>query len=122
MIAVLALIALSGAPPAIDTAAVCRNAQAAAMSDDRQAAYDSCVRDEQDARDKLKNRWAHYTAAARGTCIADGGVAQSYVELWTCLEMQPGGSLSLQSGDREAIPPPGSPPLPPHAQPKGTGR
>jgi hypothetical protein len=122
MIAVLALIALSGAPPAVDTAAVCNSARAAAMSEDRQAAYDSCVRDEQDARDKLKTRWTHYSAAARGTCIADGGVAQSYVELWTCLEMQPGGSLSLQSADRVAAPPPGAAPLPPHAQPRGTGR
>ena len=121
MIAALVLIALAGAPPAIDTATICKHAQAAALPEDRQAAYDSCVRDEQDARDKLKAKWAHYTASARSTCVGDGGVAQSYVELWTCLEMQPGGSLSLRSSDRELIPPPGSPRLPPHAQPRGTG-
>ena len=28
----------------------------------------------------------------------------SNVELWTCLEMQPGGSLSLQSSDNAAVP------------------
>ena len=32
--------------------------------------------------------------------------------------MQPGGSLSLQSGDEEAVPASGLSPLPPHAQPR----
>jgi hypothetical protein len=121
MIAALALIALTSAPPAIDMAAICKDAQATVLPEDRQAAYDGCVLDEQNARDKLKAKWGHYSAAARSACVGDGGVAQSYVELWTCLEMQPGGSLSLQSSDREPISPPGSPPLPPHAQPRGTG-
>lgn len=103
MIATLMLIALSGAPPAIDPGKICKDAQSAVTSEDAKAATDSCVRDEVAARDKLKARWSHYSASARAACREDGaGVAPSYVEMWTCLEMQPGGSLSLQSSDSAA--------------------
>ncbi len=119
MIAALVLIALSGAPPSVDAAQVCRDAQSAALPEDTKVAFDSCVRDELAARDKLAARWPHYSASARSACLGDGGgVAASNVELWTCLEMQPGGSLSLQSGDEEAVPASGLSPLPPHAQPR----
>ena len=71
------------------------------------------MRDEQAARDKLTARWSHYSATARSACLGDGGgVAPSYVELWTCLEMQPGGSLSLQSGGDADAPAAGSSPTP----------
>jgi hypothetical protein len=105
MILALMLVALSGAPPAVDAAKVCRDAQASALPEDAKVAFDSCVRDEQAARDKLVGRWSHYSAVARSACLGDGGgVGLSNVELWTCLEMQPGGSLSLQSGDNAAVP------------------
>ena len=119
MIAVLMLVALAGAPPAVDAAKVCRDAQSTALPEDAKVAFDSCVRDEQAARDKLAGRWPHYSAAARSACVGDGGgVGLSNVELWTCLEMQPGGSLSLQSSDNAAAPAANPSPLPPHAQPK----
>ena len=119
MIAALVLIALAGAPPAVDAAKVCSDAQASALPEDAKVAFDSCVRDEQATREKLAARWPHYSAAARSACLGDGGgVAASNVELWTCLEMQPGGSLSLQSGDEDAVPASGLSPLPPHAQPR----
>jgi len=103
MIAVLVLIALSGAPPAVDAARVCKDAQSAALPEDTKVAFDSCVRDEQATREKLVARWPHYSAVARSACVGDGGgVGLSNVELWTCLEMQPGGSLSLQSSDNPA--------------------
>ncbi|MGD0641939.1 MAG: hypothetical protein ABSC22_14425 [Roseiarcus sp.] len=78
MTAIILLIALAGAPPAIDLASICRSAQAAALPEDKAAAYDS------------------YSPAAQAACAGSGGVTLSYVELLTCLEMQPGGSLSLQ--------------------------
>jgi len=116
MIAVLVLIALAGAPPAVDAAKVCRDAQATALPEDAKVAFDSCVRDEQAARDKLAARWSHYSAVARSACIFEGGgVAPSNVELWTCLEMQPGGSLSLQNSSDSAA---GAPPATPRAQSK----
>ena len=113
MFAALVLIALSGVPPAVDMKLVCKDAQASALPEDAKVAYDSCVRDEQEARDKLGKRWTAYSASARSACLGDGGgVPASYVELWTCLEMQPGGSLSLRS-DADA-----SPPLPTMITPK----
>ena len=119
MILALMLIALSGAPPAIDPDRICRNAHSAVTDEDAKAATDSCVRDEVAARDRLKAHWPHYSATARAACREDGvGVAPSYVEMWTCLEMQPGGSLSLQSGDNAAAPTANPSPLPPHAQPR----
>jgi len=119
MIAAVVLIALAGAPPPIDAARVCKDAQASALPEDMKVAFESCVRDETAARDKLNDRWRHYSAAARAACVGPGGgVATSNVELWTCLEMQPGGSLSLQSSDNDAVPAPGAT-LSPHAQPRG---
>ena len=118
MIAVLMLIALAGAPPAVDATKVCHDAQASALPEDAKVAFDSCVRDEQAARDKLSARWSKYSAVARSACIFEGGgVAASNVELWTCLEMQPGGSLSLKSGDNSAAPASSPSPLPPRAKP-----
>jgi len=118
MFAVLMLIALAGAPPTVDAAKICRDAQATALQEDAKIAFDSCVRDEQATRDKLTARWPHYSAAARSACVGDGGgVGLSNVELWTCLEMQPGGSLSLQSSDSAAAPGAAPARLPPHAQP-----
>lgn len=130
MIAALMLIALSGAPPAIDPGKICRNAHSAVTPDDAKAATESCVRDEVAARDKLKGRWSHYSATARAACREDGaGVAASYVEMWTCLEMQPGGSLSLTASNPAGTdskllpatgPATGSSVLPGAANPSGT--
>jgi hypothetical protein len=83
---------------------VCRDAQVAAMPESRSIAYDSCVRDERSAYDKLQQGWSNYSAAARETCAEPGdGVPFSYVELLTCLEMQPGGSLTVQGPAPDGI-------------------
>ncbi|MGO4870743.1 MAG: hypothetical protein ACLPGW_09050 [Roseiarcus sp.] len=102
MIPIALLIALAGAPPSVSLASICQSAQAAALPEDKKAAYDSCVRDENDALDRLRAKWAHYSAAARAACVGSDAVTLSYVELLTCLEMQPGGSLSLQGADDAA--------------------
>ncbi|HVY01036.1 MAG TPA: hypothetical protein VHA55_14720 [Pseudorhodoplanes sp.] len=50
---------------------------------------ESCMRDENDARDQLRKQWSGYPAGDKSRCIAstsDGGVP-SYVELLTCLEI-----------------------------------
>ena len=90
------LVALAGGMPVFDIEGVCRSARSAALPEDQAAAYDSCVRDEQQSRDKLNQVWPKYSAAARSACSEEGGFSLSYVELWTCLEMQPGGSLSVE--------------------------
>jgi len=50
---------------------------------------ESCIKDENEARDQLRSHWSEYPSADKGWCTGstkDGGVA-SYVELLTCLEM-----------------------------------
>ena len=97
MSAVFLLIALASAVPSVDIQTTCRSARDAALPEDRAGAYDSCVRDEQAARDQLKTKWTQYSATAHAACSETGGFSFSYVELRTCLEMQPGGSLSMQN-------------------------
>ena len=105
MIAVLAPIALAGALPAVDAAKVCRDAQASAL-------HRGCARSPSTvacatSRRRAKNwrRAGHIIGRRAPACLGDGGgVALSNVELWTCLQMQPGGSLSLQSSDRDVAP------------------
>jgi hypothetical protein len=72
----------------------CRDAEATIDRELRSSAYEACVRDERTAFEQLRQRWAHYSAEARATCIwPDNEV--SYVALQTCLEMQPGGNLAV---------------------------
>jgi len=49
----------------------------------------ACKRDEEQARDKVKQGWADFSANDRAHCVrmsTEGG-APSYVELLTCLEL-----------------------------------
>jgi hypothetical protein len=50
---------------------------------------DSCLRDEQTARDKLQEEWGTFSAAERDRCtsLSHRGGSPSYVELLTCLEL-----------------------------------
>jgi len=50
--------------------------------------YDSCVRQEVAAKDKVAKEWKGYTVEALNDCIpATRDPANSYVELMTCFEM-----------------------------------
>ncbi len=107
MSTVIFLIALAISLPTINIETTCRSARAAALPEDQSAAYDSCMRDEQDARERLRGSWTKYSADAHAACNEEGGFSLSYVELLTCLEMQPGGSLSIEgsgSGPQRKLP------------------
>ncbi len=85
--------------PTANVESKCRDAQATIDPELRSSAYEACVRDERSAFEQLRQRWAHYPAEARATCVwPDSGVSLSYVALQTCLEMQPGGSLAVGVG------------------------
>ncbi len=81
----LLLMAMAAAMPATDPALICQPARSAALPEDKAGAYQSCLRDEQAARDQLRRRWGQFSAAARGVCAQPAGVAQSYVFLRNCL-------------------------------------
>jgi hypothetical protein len=99
---VIFLIALASSLPTIDIEGTCRSARTAALPEDQSAAYDSCMRDEKEAMEKLRSNWTKYSADAHAACAETGGFSLSYVELLTCLEMQPGGSLSIQPSGPDA--------------------
>jgi hypothetical protein len=96
MSAIFLLIALASSVPSANIQATCRSAREAALPEDRSGAYDSCVRSEEAAKQKLQGKWKQYSLAAHAACSETGGFSFSYVELQVCLEMQPGGSLSMQ--------------------------
>ncbi|MGD0723387.1 MAG: hypothetical protein ABR970_20330 [Roseiarcus sp.] len=93
MIAVLVLAALAALPPTTDPQRICQGAREAALPEERAGAFQSCVHDEESARDELKRRWTTFTAEARTTCAEPKGLEASYVEMLTCLEMESGANF-----------------------------
>lgn len=81
--------ALAGADavPKFDTARSCK-AETAGNAGIGET-MESCLRDEQQARDELASQWSSFASTDKSTCIretsSDG--LPSYVELQTCLEM-----------------------------------
>ena len=88
--------------PTANIESECRDAQAAIDPELRSSAYEACVRDERAAFQQLRQRWPHYSAEARVTCVwPDSEV--SYVALQTCLEMQPGGNLAVRGAGSDGL-------------------
>jgi hypothetical protein len=90
-IALLALPDLASAKPdgvpRFDVVRSCKEAQAY-TGDNKNLTYRSCIKDENDAREQLARKWAHFKPGDRKDCIAQGAApVPSYVELLTCLEM-----------------------------------
>jgi hypothetical protein len=73
--------------PRFDVARSCKDAQAY-VGDDKNLAYRGCMKDENDARAQLVQKWTHFKPGDRSDCVAQGAApVPSYVELLTCLEM-----------------------------------
>ena len=70
--------------PKFDVATSCRGA-----ADKDKNALESCLADEQKARDSVAEQWAQFAPADRTRCAQNAGLTgfQSYVQLLTCLEM-----------------------------------
>jgi hypothetical protein len=54
------LIALAAAIPTVDPHKTCRAAESEAVGGDQKSAYESCVRDEQAARDQINVEWGSF--------------------------------------------------------------
>jgi hypothetical protein len=93
--AAFAVVALTDSPPTANIERICGNARSAALPESKSSAYETCIHDERLSLEQLRQRWTSYPAGARATCVEPPGVPISYVELQTCLEMQPGGSLII---------------------------
>jgi hypothetical protein len=99
---VFLLIALAAFAPTTSLDNVCQGARIGLPPEDQARAVDVCVQDERTAREELQRKWARYSADMRETCAEPAGVTFSYVELLTCLEMQPGSDFTDSSISRMA--------------------
>jgi hypothetical protein len=84
--------------PTANIESMCRDEQLAATApESKKEAFQACVNDERKAFDELRQKWARYPTNARATCAQPDGMSISYVELQTCLEMQPGGPFDASA-------------------------
>jgi hypothetical protein len=90
--------------PTANIESMCQDEQLAATPESEAAAFQSCVKDERKAFDELRRKWARSPTEARVACATPAGAPILYVELQTCLDMQPGGSLDKEFGPRETGP------------------
>ena len=87
MLPLLLVTIIAGTIPPYNVDGSCR-ADTEAAGDP--SAYQSCVKDEEAAKQAVARKWSSYSTAARQICTSEqDGVSQhSYVELMTCFEMQ----------------------------------
>ena len=77
--------------PTIDLPSNCHAQQKAIPpSPDRAGIYDTCMRGEQEARDRLTKQWTTVPTAVRATCAEVGRMGGSYVEMDVCIEIDMG--------------------------------
>jgi hypothetical protein len=76
-------------PPTIDIQKTCRESSTAllGLTDNPKQDLDSCLSDEQAAREQLTKDWANYPALAKSTCINPNEYLPGYVEWQACIEM-----------------------------------
>ena len=78
--------ASTGGVPTLDVRPSCEAAAAAEMIVSNK--MQSCLTDEQNARDQLLKRWTKFNSTDRATCVrAAMNFEPTYTELLTCLEM-----------------------------------
>jgi hypothetical protein len=76
-------------PPNIDIQKTCRESSSAlaGLTDNSKQDLDSCISDEQAARNKLTKDWANYSAFDKSACINPKEYLPGYVEWQSCIEM-----------------------------------
>ena len=82
--------AQAGSVPTIDARKGCQASQEAVGSifgPNNAFGVDSCLRQEQEARQQIINKWTTYPTVDKQKCVITTGYNPSYVEWITCLEM-----------------------------------
>jgi hypothetical protein len=77
--------------PTVDIATTCRESEKAITSmfgHASQRTFDSCMKQEDDARVEIAKNWRSYPADGRQRCVNTTVYMPSYVEWLTCLEME----------------------------------
>ena len=83
--------AASADVPRVDIATTCRESERAITSifgPGTQQTFDSCMKQEQEAREQIVKNWRSFPAGGRQRCVNTTGYMPSYVEWLTCLEME----------------------------------
>jgi len=83
--------AASAGVPTVDIATTCRESERAITSifgPGVQQTFDSCMKQESEARGQIVKNWRSYPAGGRQRCVNTTGYMPSYVEWLTCLEME----------------------------------
>jgi hypothetical protein len=77
--------------PTVDIATTCRESEKATTSmfgPPSQRTFESCMKQEDDARAEIVKNWPSYPAGGRQRCVNATVYMPSYVEWLTCLEME----------------------------------
>jgi hypothetical protein len=85
------LLVASDGPPKVDIRTTCQTSVDAVVSlfgSSVQESLDGCMRQQNDAFDKIVKSWASYPAAARTHCVQPNVYMPSYIEWLTCFEME----------------------------------
>lgn len=83
--------------PSFDVAQSCRRGESIRVGVNP---LEACMSEESGARDELRAHWGQFRAADKTACVQlcnCGGVAGSYIELLTCLQMRSGPEKFLNS-------------------------
>jgi hypothetical protein len=82
------LIAAAGLP-SIDLQKLCHSSERTmgGGSEDSIKTFDSCMSDEQEAREQLLKNWMTYPSSDKALCMHEMDYLPSYVEWITCTEM-----------------------------------
>jgi hypothetical protein len=79
----------AAALPSIDLQRLCHGSERTmgSRSEDSVRIFDSCMSDEQEAREQLLKNWVTYPSSDRALCMRVTDYLPSYVEWITCAEM-----------------------------------
>lgn len=80
----------NGGPPNLDTRKHCQAAQSATderVGERNATSFDSCMRSENTARERLVRDWATISAAAKAHCVQPAVFSANYMEWVSCIEM-----------------------------------
>ena len=84
-------VASSASVPSVDIATTCRESEKAITTmfgPGSQLTFDTCMKQENDARAEIVKNWQSYSAGGRQRCVNTTLYMPSYVEWLTCLEME----------------------------------
>jgi hypothetical protein len=84
-----AALAKDNGPPSIDIQKTCRESSSAlsGLTGDGNQDFDTCISDEQAARQQLTKDWSNFPALAKSACLKPQEFLPGYVEWESCLEM-----------------------------------